>query len=180
MATPDDSVDDVFQPGGRLRLDCLTEEATRALREALRLARETRWDSVRSPHVFMGLLAVPDASVTNWGERLQADLSKLLGQFQELFHQEEGEEEAILALNREFLSDNVIRLMREAHNRATDNRRTKITPMDLLISLLTASNSIVAECFERIGVTAAKLTELAVIAEHTGRDNERGERAKKQ
>ena len=135
---------------------------------------------MRSPHVFMGLLAVPDAGVHNWGERLQADLSKLLGQFQELFHQEEGEDEAVLVLNREFLSDNVIRLLREAFNRAVDHRRAKITPMDLLISLLTASNSIVAECFERIGVTAAKLTELAVMAEHNGRgDNERGERAKK-
>ena len=41
--------------------------------------------------------------------------------------------------------------------------------MDLLISLLTASNSIVAECFERIGVTAAKLTELAVMAEQQRR-----------
>jgi hypothetical protein len=37
--------------------------------------------------------------------------------------------------------------------------------MDLLITLLTASNSIVAECFDRIGVTPAKLTELAVLAE---------------
>jgi ATP-dependent Clp protease ATP-binding subunit ClpA len=179
MATPDESVDDIFLPGGRLRLDLLTESATETLREALRLARETRWDSLRSPHVFMGLLAVPDASVSDWGERLQADLSKLLGQFQELFHQEEGEDEAILALNREFLSDNVIRLLREAFHRAVLHRRGKITPMDLLISLLTQPNSIVAECFERIGVTAAKLTELAVIAEHNGRDNERGERAKK-
>ena len=89
----------------------------------------------------------------------------LLSQFQELFHQEEGDEEAVLALNREFLSDNVIRLLRESFNRASDHQRQKITPMDLLISLLTASNSIVAECFERIGVTAAKLTEMAVIAE---------------
>jgi ATP-dependent Clp protease ATP-binding subunit ClpA len=179
MATPDESHDDIFQPGGRLRLDCLSEEALEALREGIRLARETRWDSVRSPHVFMGLLAAPDASVRNWGDRLQADLTKLLGQFQELFHQEEGEEEPILALNREFLSDNVIRLLREAHSRAQDHRRRCITPMDLLISLLTASNSIVAECFERIGVTAAKLTELAVIAEHTGPDSERPPRAKK-
>jgi ATP-dependent Clp protease ATP-binding subunit ClpA len=179
MAAPEGSADDIFLPGGRLRLECLTDDALKALREGLRLARETRWDSVRSPHVFMGLLACPDASVCNWGDRLQADLSKLLGQFQELFHQEDGEEEAILALNREFLSDNVIRLLREALGRARDHRRCKITPMDLLISLLTASNSIVAECFERIGVTAAKLTELAVIAEHNGRDNERGERAKK-
>lgn len=173
MAAPDESLDDVFLPGGRLRVESLTESAITALKEALRLARETRWDSVRSPHVFMGLLAVPDACVNNWGERLQADLPKLLCQFQELFHQDDGDEEAILVLNREFLSDNVIRLLREAHNRALDHSRTKITPMDLLISLLTASNSIVAECFERIGVTAAKLTELAVIAEHKSNKSER-------
>ncbi len=170
MADPDASADDIFLPGGRLRLECLTEDALKALREAIRLARETRWDSVRSPHVFMGLLAVPDASVRNWGERLQADLSKLLDQFQELFHQEDGDEEPILALNREFLSDNVIRLLRDAQGRAHDHCRCKVTHMDLLISLLTASNSIVAECFERIGVTAAKLTELAVMAEHNGKD----------
>jgi ATP-dependent Clp protease ATP-binding subunit ClpA len=168
MASPEDSVDDIFLPGGRLRLELLTDHANQALVESIRLARETRWDSLRSPHVFMGLLAVPDPSVADWGERLQADLAKLLSQFQELFHQEEGDEEAVLALNREFLSDNVIRLLREAHNRASDHRRQRITPMDLLISLLTASNSIVAECFERIGVTAAKLTELAVMAEHSG------------
>lgn len=172
MTTPEGSLDDIFLPGGRLRLDWFSEDALRALRESLRLARETRWDSVRSPHVFMGLLAVPDASVRNWGDRLQADLTKLLGQFQELFHQEQGEEEALLVLNREFLSDNVIHLLRDAYNRAVDHQRAKITPMDLLISLLTASNSIVAQCFERIGVTAAKLTELAVMAEHNGRPNE--------
>jgi ATP-dependent Clp protease ATP-binding subunit ClpA len=165
MATPDDSTDDIFQPGGLLRIDLMTEPAVRALRESLRLARETRWDSIRSPHVFMGLLAVPDASVCNWGERLGAHLPELLGQFQELFHQEEGEAEAVLILNREFLSDNVIRLLREAYNRASDCRRRCVTPMDLLISLLTAPNSIVAECFEHIGYTAAKLTELAVMAE---------------
>jgi ATP-dependent Clp protease ATP-binding subunit ClpA len=170
MATPDESVDDVFLPGGRLRLDLLTEDAVTTLKEAVRLARETRWDSLRSPHVFMGLLAAPDEGVRNWGERLRADLPRLLSQFQELFHQDEGEEEPVLALNREFLSDNVIRLLRQAHDRAVDHQRRQITPMDLLICLLTAANSIVAECFERIGVTAAKLTELAVMAEQqTGR-----------
>jgi ATP-dependent Clp protease ATP-binding subunit ClpA len=170
MATPDDSVEDIFLPGGKLRLELLNEPAVKAMRESLRLARETQWDSVRSPHIFMGLLAVPDPGVRNWGDRLGADLPKLLTQFQELFHQPEGEAEALLVLNREFLSDNVIRLLRESFNRAADHQRNRITPMDLLITLLTTSNSIVAECFERIGVTAAKLTELAVMAEqHSGR-----------
>jgi hypothetical protein len=40
--------------------------------------------------------------------------------------------------------------------------------MDLLITLFTTHNSIVAECFERIGVTAARLTELAVMVEQDG------------
>ena len=165
MASPDESLDDIFKPDGQLRLELLTEPALAAIRESLRQTRETRWDSVRSPHIFMGLLAVPDAGVRNWGERLGADLANILGQFQELFRQEQGESQAVLALHREFLSDKVIRLLRDAYARAVDHRRPCITPMDILISLLTTPNSIVAECFERIGVTAAKLTELAVIAE---------------
>lgn len=165
MAPAEPGKDDVFLPGGQICKECVTEPCHQVLREALKLARETRWDTVRSPHIFMGLLAVPDPGVRLWGDRLGADLGRLLSQFQELFHQEQGESSAVLALHREFLSDNVIRLLREAYARARDHRRKAVTPMDLLISLLTASNSIVAECFERIGVTAAKLTELAVLAE---------------
>ena len=175
MATPDEPAQDVFWPGGGLRMELLSPQAAAALGEATRLARETRWDSLRSPHVFMGLLAHPDGCVCDWGARLRADLPKLLDQFQELFHQDDGEAQPLLLLHREFLSDNVIRLLRDAHNRATDHRRQRLTPMDLLISLLTAPNSIVADCFARIGITAAKLTELAVIAEHNG-GNERGQR----
>ena len=170
MEVPDEAGDDVFLPSGRLRMDLFCKTALAALGEAVRLARDTRWDNLRSPHVFMGLLAVPDAGVRNWGERLRADLPRLLEQFQELFHQEEGEREPLLILNREFLSDNVIRLLREALHRARDNDRPLVTPMDLLICLLTSTHSIVAECFERIGFTAAKLTELAVIAEHSADD----------
>jgi ATP-dependent Clp protease ATP-binding subunit ClpA len=166
MANLNDPAADIFEPDGRLRQGLLTEAALSALVESLSQARQTRWDSLRSPHVFMGLLAVPDPGVRNWGERLEEDLAHILAQFQELFRQEDGENEPVLVLHREFLSDNVIRLLRDSHERATYNKRNRITPMDLLITMLTAPNSIVAECFERIGVTAAKLTELAVIAEH--------------
>ncbi|HYV39763.1 MAG TPA: Clp protease N-terminal domain-containing protein [Gemmataceae bacterium] len=165
MSIPQTPEEDLFLPGGKIRANRLTPPAAKALDEAIRLARETRWDCVRSPHIFMGLLADPDPVVCNWGRRLGADLPKLLGQFQELFHQEAGDSAAVLALHREFLSDNALRLLREAQTRATDHHRPAITPVDLLITLLTSTNSIVADCFERIGVTAAKLTEQAVIAE---------------
>lgn len=165
MASPDPAKPDIFLAGGQPRRECLSDGAAKVLCEAVRLARETHWDSVRSPHLFMGLLAVPDAGVRLWGDRLGADLNTLLGQFQELFEQDAPDSPALLVLNREFLSDNVMRLMREAYTRAVMHNRHQVTPMDLLITLLTANNSIVAECFERIGVTAAKLTELAVLAE---------------
>jgi ATP-dependent Clp protease ATP-binding subunit ClpA len=171
-------MDDIFQPNGRLRPEVLGELVAAALEQAVRLARETHWERVRSPHLFMGLLAVPDAGVLDWGERLKADLPGLLRQFEELFFQENGEIDPFLLLHREFLSDNAILRLREAHGRALDHGRSRITHLDLLISLLTGSRSIVAETFEQIGVTAAKLTELAVLAEHAGRDNEREERSK--
>ena len=159
------NVDDIFLPSGRLCPDLLDEATARVLREALAHTRATNWDSVRTPHLFMGLLAAPDAGVFKWAARLGADVPGLLDQFRDLFHQDNAEPVPPLLLNREFLSDNVIRLLRDAHGRASDSGRTQITPMDLLITLFTTPNSIVAECFERIGVTAAKLTELAVLAE---------------
>jgi ATP-dependent Clp protease ATP-binding subunit ClpA len=159
------TVDDIFLPSGRLRPDILDEPTARVLRESLSLTRSTNWDSVRTPHLFMGLLAAPDSGVAKWAKRLGADLPGLLDQFRELFCQQNTEPVPPLLLNREFLSDNVIRLLRDAHGRAGDCGRHSVTPMDLLITLFTTPNSIVAECFERIGVTAAKLTELAVLAE---------------
>src|SRR5262249_54246464 len=116
MATPDEPADDVFWPGGGLREELLCPSAAGALREAMRLARETRWDSLRSPPASRGLPAGPAPRARAWGARLRADLPKLLGQFQELFHQDDGEPEPVVLLHREFLSDNVIRLLREAYN----------------------------------------------------------------
>jgi ATP-dependent Clp protease ATP-binding subunit ClpA len=165
MANPADSADQIFRPDGHLNAELFAEPTLTALHNSVRFAGETQWDSVRSPHLFMGLLAVPDARVRNWGDRLGADVPRLLEQFRELFHQDDGEGGYILRLHREFLSDNVIRVLRECCQRAADHQRDEVSPMDLLISLFTTSQSIVAECFERIGVTAAKLTELAVIAE---------------
>lgn len=166
MALSSDPSDDIFVSGGQVRGEMFAEPTLAALHESARYAGETRWDSVRSPHLFMGLLASPDIGVRNWGDRLGADLPRLLDQFRELFHQEEPcEDGCCLRLHREFLSDNVIRILREAHQRSAEHQRDCISPMDLLISLFTTPQSIVAECFERIGVTAAKLTELAVMAE---------------
>ena len=160
----DRSEDDIFLPSGRLRPDVVDDPTAQALRESLALTRSTNWDSVRTPHLFMGLLAAPDPGVFNWAGRLGADLDRLLDQFRDLFYQD-SEPVPPMLLNREFLSDNVIRILRDAHARARDTGRLHFSQMDLLITLFSAPNSIVAECFEKIGLTASRLTELAIQAE---------------
>ena len=156
--------EDIFLPNGRVRPDVTDDATAQALRDSLAHARSTNWDSVRTPHLFLGLLGIPDAAVYAWTSRLGADTGRLQDQFRDLFYQEADPVPPLL-LNREFLSDNVIRVLRDSHARARDYGRQSIAPMDLLITLFTTPNSIVAECFERIGVTAARLTELAVAVE---------------
>lgn len=156
--------EDIFLISGRLRPDVVDEPTAQALREALCFTRSTNWDSVRTPHLFMGLLAAPDPGVAAWTSRLGADSGKLLDQFRDLFYQE-AEPVPPLLLNREFFSDNVLRLLRDASSRARDYGRSYMSQMDLLITIFSTPNSIVAECFERIGVSASHLTETAVAAE---------------
>ncbi|MGL4423329.1 MAG: hypothetical protein ACRCZF_21910 [Gemmataceae bacterium] len=161
-----DAYDDVFLPNGRLRPDIVDGPTAHALRESLAQTRATNWDSVRTPHLFMGLLAAPDQSVIDWAVRLGADLAAMLDQFRDLFYQE-CEPVPPLQLNREFLSDNVLRLLRDSYARAIEQNRPVFAQMDLLITLFQTPHSIVAECFERIGVAATHLTEIAVEAERT-------------
>ncbi|HEY2785307.1 MAG TPA: Clp protease N-terminal domain-containing protein [Fimbriiglobus sp.] len=156
--------EDIFVPSGRLRPDILDEYTALALRESLGYARATNWDSVRTPHLFMGLLAAPDSAVFGWASHLGADIPRLLDQFRDMFVQDLDPPPPLL-LNREFLSDNVIRLLRDAYSRAKDYGRPQLSQMDVLITLFVTPNNIVAECFERIGIPATQLTEVAVLAE---------------
>ena len=57
--------DDIFLPSGRVRGDIADPATACALRESLAHARATNWDSVRTPHVFMGLMSAPDPGVTS-------------------------------------------------------------------------------------------------------------------
>ena len=158
-------MDDVFENNGKLSLSLFSSDAMTVLSESIKHAVATRSDNIRTPHLFMGLLSFPDPGIIAWGQSLKADLNQLSIQFQELFHQDKTPEHAKLFLHREFLSDQVIELIRDAKDRSSIHARKKITPMDLLISLLTDSDSVVIDCFQRIGVTSAKLTEYAVLAE---------------
>ena len=66
--------EDIFLPNGRVRPDVTDDATAQALRDSLAHARSTNWDSVRTPHLFLGLLGTPDAAVYAWTSRLGADM----------------------------------------------------------------------------------------------------------
>jgi hypothetical protein len=91
-------------------------------------------------------------------------LPKLLRQFQELFCREGTSQHPIPGFRRQFLSEQVVLLLAAARARATARGRTSLAPLDLLIAVFT-TKTIVTECFERIGVSAGQLVDLAALAE---------------
>ena len=162
MTSPSND-DPLFLPGGGIRPESMEDGTRSALVQALTHTRRTCWESVRTPHLFMGLLAVPDRSLRDWCRRFGADPQQLLGEFENFFHNERVDPPPPLHLNREFLSDNAIRTLRDAQRRAFDDNRRLVAPYDILVSILASPAGIVAECFERIGIAPKRLLELAIL-----------------
>ena len=114
----------------------------------------------------MGLISKPDLHVLAWGEKVNTDLPELLSQFAEIFHQAYLTPSR-LRLHREFLSDNVIELLRRAWQRLSTASRCHIRLIDLLVVTFQHQDNIVASCFEQIGLKARELTRFAIEIENS-------------
>ncbi|MBO0699678.1 MAG: hypothetical protein J2P46_14880 [Zavarzinella sp.] len=104
---------DVFRPNGSLDRDRFTPATNHALDEAVVAARTTRWDQVKSSHLVMGLLSIPDRTVSLWGLRAGLDLGDLVARFRELLRLRVAPD-VPARLHREFLSTPAILALRTA------------------------------------------------------------------
>jgi len=155
---------EIFATNGWLKPDVLRPMALKAVQRAVCWAADTRWESVRTPHLFMGLLSVGDRHVSEWCRMIGTDADSLLMQFATLFTHDRDAKTPIVRLNREFLSENALRVLRTAHKRAQRVGRN-IQIIDLLVALFSPAGGIVAGCFADVGYPAARLAAMAVAAE---------------
>jgi ATP-dependent Clp protease ATP-binding subunit ClpA len=155
---------DLFASNGWLRPEAVQESAFKALQRSVRWASETGWDSVRTPHLFMGLLSVADRQVRDWCRMLGSDPDSLLLQFAAMFTQPCEIPGPLVRLHREFLSENALRVIRGAGERARLVGRSNIGIADLLIAMFSPSGSIVADCFADVGYPPERLVEFAMAA----------------
>lgn len=165
MAFHSPSPCELFANNGWLRPEAVESSAFKALQNGVSWATDTRWDSVRTPHLFMGLLSVADRRVREWCRMVGSDPESLLLQFAALFTQPPETPSPIVRLHREFLSENTLRVLRAAHGRARDAHRDRIRNSDLLVALFAVDRGIVADCFAEVGYPAERLEALAVTAE---------------
>ncbi|MCE9534498.1 MAG: hypothetical protein K8T89_25760 [Planctomycetes bacterium] len=156
---------DIFAPNGWLRQELLEPAVRKAMQRALCWTADTCWDSLRTPHIFMGLLSVGNRHVTEWCRLIGADPDSLLLQFAALFTRPRDMKTPIIRLNREFLSENAIRSLRVAYDRACRSDRSEIRIIDLLVALFSPAGGIVAGCFADVGYPPERLAAMAVAAE---------------
>lgn len=165
MALPRSNNDDVFAANGWLRSDLLDVQSNKALQRAVCWASDTRWDSIRTPHLFMGLLSTADKRVSQWCRMIDTDADSLLLQFAALFTRPVETPVAIVRLHREFLSENSIAVLREARGRTQKGKRLLIRASDLLVAIFSCTGGIVADCFADVGYAPERLAAMAVATE---------------
>jgi ATP-dependent Clp protease ATP-binding subunit ClpA len=172
LAVPNSNKTDVFAVNGWFRAELAEELAAKSLQRSVCWATDTRWDSIRTPHLFMGLLSTADRHVLEWCRMIGADADSLLLQFASLFTRKRNVAEAIVRLHREFLSENSIAVLRTAWRRAQKSNRPLIRVSDLLVALFAPAGGIVAGCFADVGLPPERLAAIAVAAEEGERQAE--------
>ena len=165
MALPNPNRADIFAANGWFRPELVEEPAAKALQRAVCWASDTRWDSIRTPHLFMGLLSASDRRVNAWCRMIGADADSLLLQFAALFTRSRATPATIVRLHREFLSENAIGVLRSARDRSRRCRRETIRISDLLVAIFSPASGIVAGCFADVGFPPDRLAAMAVAAE---------------
>jgi hypothetical protein len=177
---------DLFALNGMLRSEVFHSRTWLALQEAIKVTHRARWNCVRSPHLFVGLLTHPDKAIERWAYLMGLNLPFSVTLLTELFTIDAAKPPKILRLHREFMSDTVLGLLRQAEQRRSlqwrSHRSTTpdvaplappgmrreerlILPSDVLMSFATARENVILQCFEHVGISRERMLETAILAE---------------
>jgi hypothetical protein len=160
MLTPES---EIFLANGFINRAAFTASAADAIDEAARAARATRWESICSAHLFMGLIATPDRTVGQWARQAGVGLGQRLIRFRRLFRRP-GPMEPLVLAHREFITGDGIAALRNARERCEELDRSRVTPADLLWAVLAQDGCVIARLSDD-GLPAPMLRVLLAEAE---------------
>ena len=149
----------LFIPNGFVTAELFTTDAYASLKLSLKAAEATRWDTVRTPHIFMGLATRDDGLADALFAKTRHGAKDIYRAFSRAFMQRPGAE-GPLQLHREFFSDNVIRLLHRARARTAEHQETQISEKHLMMAILEDVDGIVVYTLSQVGLDAERLREL--------------------
>jgi ATP-dependent Clp protease ATP-binding subunit ClpA len=156
---------ELFHTAGQPLKERFESEAWGAFDRAADSARIGGWESIRTPHLFVGLLRGEDAVIHRWANFVPIDGPQLANEIERLFRCELPGRPGTLPVHREFFSNGLLAVLQQAAHRASQRGCPFIAPSDLLHALLSHRDSIVSETLETAGICPAEWISLLENAE---------------
>jgi hypothetical protein len=150
------SCNDIFNNNGMLKFDLFEGECIECLQNAVKIATKMRWDCIRTPHLFMGILDHKGSQLQKrvYALGLPFDLKQT---FFRQFQQPPSNLLKVLTLQKDLISENLRKIINNAQKHAEFENRTKIIEGDLLEAMLSDKDNIVRIMIERLNMNYLSL-----------------------
>lgn len=144
----------LFEGNGLLRPSSFDAESWQALVYSLGYATHASNGFVQPHHLFLGILHQGGSQLNRWLGLLKTDRDHFLVLWEELFGSfPQSPPVNLPRLQREFLGDEMIRLLKECLHRSYRKKLKAIHIPGLLVCMLSQVEGLITECFERAGVS---------------------------
>ncbi|MEZ6139274.1 MAG: hypothetical protein R3B84_01770 [Zavarzinella sp.] len=128
---------DIFLPNGYCNPDCFSAATWQVLQKAVHAAETHQWEMVRTCHLLMALLQSKDHLATKLLQDNGLQAADVLYRLDQQFPPKDSRVTCErIHLHREYLSQQVLDLLRAARFRQMDMGRTKVSTGDLWWCLL--------------------------------------------
>jgi CHAT domain-containing protein len=147
----------VFLESGDLDPASFDSACLLALQETARLCIKLNWEEIRSPIVFLGLVATRPAAIDTLMARLEFPTAHVVAIFERFCQPREGTSVRPIRLHREFFSNNTIAIVKSARSLAGNK---PISPLHLVLGCL-AESTITHKLMESIKLSPERTAEEA-------------------
>lgn len=150
------SFTEIFREDGSLNKDLFDTSCYDSLKISGKIAMKMNWDSIRTPHLFLGILNRKGSGLQRCigAMNLGYDLQQT---FLQTFWQTPLATPRVLALNKNTISENLKAVIRQGHSLARFANREKICECDLLEAMLSDSRNIIHQSLRQLGIDISVL-----------------------
>lgn len=145
-------------PNGALNQGLFEADAWSACEEAALMAYRSHWAELRSPHLFLGILNRRGSKLAkHLAAVLTIDANQLATTLLVALARNPDASLRPPKLNREFLSENALLVLRKAHELAQGRQAPQIKERDLLEAIVTIPSNIITLSLRQSGIDPSKL-----------------------